>query len=76
MADIEQLSRALLAADKAGDTQSAQLLANEIRKLQGSQQQTEPTQADAEVDTSLSGAVSLWCRPSWCHGRQRYPVSW
>ena len=58
MADIEQLSRALLAADKAGDTQSAQLLANEIRKLQGSQQQTAPTQADAEVDTSLSGAVS------------------
>jgi hypothetical protein len=34
------------------------LLANEIRKLQGSQQQTAPTQADAEVDTSLSGAVS------------------
>jgi hypothetical protein len=47
MADIEQLSRALLAADKAGDTQSAQLLANEIRKLQGSQQQSTPTQAEA-----------------------------
>ena len=58
MADIEQLSRALLAADKAGDTQSAQLLANEIRKLQGSQQQPAPTQANTEVDTSLSGAVS------------------
>ena len=53
MADIEQLSRALLAADKAGDTQSAQLLANEIRKLQGSQQQPTPTQANTEVDTSL-----------------------
>jgi len=47
MANIEQLSRALLAADKAGDTQSAQLLANEIRKLQGSQQQPAPTQAEA-----------------------------
>ena len=52
MADIEQLSRALLAADKAGDTQSAQLLANEIRKLQGSQQQTEPTPQEAAPDTN------------------------
>jgi hypothetical protein len=51
MADIEQLSRALLAADKAGDTQSAQLLANEIRKLQGSQQQPTPTQ-EAAPDTN------------------------
>lgn len=59
MANIEQLSRALLAADKAGDTQSAQLLANEIRKLQGSQQQpSSAPQANTEVDTSLSGAVS------------------
>jgi len=52
MADIEQLSRALLAADKAGDTQSAQLLANEIRKLQGSQQQTEPIPQEAAPDTN------------------------
>lgn len=34
MADLDQLKRALIAADKAGDTQGASVLAAEIRKMQ------------------------------------------
>ena len=62
MADIEQLSRAFMAADKAGDTKSAQLLANAIRELQAGQAQPEApaptaqTQAEAP-DTSILGAL-------------------
>jgi len=62
MADIEQLSRAFMAADKAGDTKSAQLLANAIRELQAGQAQpaapepTAQTQAEAP-DTSILGAL-------------------
>lgn len=35
MASIDELSRALIAADKAGDTQAAKILAGEITKLRG-----------------------------------------
>ena len=37
MSDIARLSEAMVAAHKAGDTKSAEILAGEIRKLQGAQ---------------------------------------
>jgi len=59
MADIKELGRALIAADKAGDTESAQLFANEIRRMQSQTQgqPTPPSNNDAP-DTSLGGAFS------------------
>jgi len=60
MADIEQLSRAFMAADKAGDTEAATLLAQAIRDLSTSQAPQDkspaPTQAEAP-DTSILGAL-------------------
>ena len=59
MADIEQLTRAFMAADKAGDTKSAQLLANAIREQTTSQPTVDtPSEQQQEVpDTSYSGAL-------------------
>jgi len=58
MADIEQLTRAFMAADKAGDTKSAQLLANAIREQTTSQPTVDaPVAAQEAPDTSYSGAL-------------------
>ncbi len=45
MATLEQLSTALVNADKAGDTEAAKTLANEIVRMRGQQQPSGPVQA-------------------------------
>lgn len=55
MATIEQLSTALINADKAGDTEAAKTLANEIIRLRGSQQ---PEQPEGKVSQDLRAQLS------------------
>lgn len=62
MADMGQLERAFLAADKAGDTQAAQVLAAEIMRQRAQaapQQPAQPPQGDATgmLDAFTQGAA-------------------
>lgn len=57
MATIEQLSTALINADKAGDVDAARTLAAEIRRMQGSAPTNE--KPAAQFDGGMAGAAAL-----------------
>jgi len=57
MATIEQLSKALINADKAGDVDAARTLAAEIRRMQGSSPTNE--KPAAQFDGGMAGAAAL-----------------
>jgi hypothetical protein len=57
MATIEELSRALIAADKAGDAQAAKVLAGEITRLRGvaAPMNVDPTEGMSGLDKFRAG---------------------
>lgn len=63
MADIAQLERALINADKAGDSEAAMALAGEIRRMRGAgvpakeqKPSFDPTEGMSTMDKALAGA--------------------
>ena len=58
MATLEQLQRALVNADAAGDTEGASILAREIQAMQGSMPQEQPQpEALAPYEQSYLGQI-------------------
>ena len=69
---LQDLERALLEADKAGDTTSANLFANEIKKIQQSQQPQEGgviSGAQKRISQAAEGVKGVGLRLGSCIGR-------
>ena len=73
MADIDRLERALINADKAGDTEAAKVIANEIVKIRAQSYQPEPASTGERFARGLAepvmGAAQLMSRPLAALGR-------